>query len=355
MNVHGTGGLSVVPRPTPEGAGGFTLVAPRPGPGATAATATDPMRAPLVVAQQSGNPAVLTNHEIGRLAGPDGRIAGSTVDLGGRTAAEHVGALSPEQLTALSPENRAELVRLACQDIQTHRDDLEAGRPANGRAAQQAQMAIEKLYTSYRPSPERLTELRAQTAAYNAEFQEKYDAVTMEGRWTSMAPKEREAVLQDIHDMQARHFGFEPAKVRLVTEMDENTNALWAANTMGDYHPVANEMRINGVPGAPSPPGFMGQVSTVFHEGLHRRQDTEVERAVAEGLPQPATGAAGDTLMHFVNYQRHGFIQSGRMDYRLNPLEQEAWIGTDMMLTGLGRSGQIPAFNPLRPLVGDQG
>jgi hypothetical protein len=76
---------------------------------------------------------------------------------------------------------------------------------------------------------------------------------------------------------------------------------------------------------------------------------------VVEGLPQPATGKAGDVAMFWTNYQPKGFIQGGRVDYQMNPLEQEAWIGTDMMLKGAGQFGKLPLTSPLQPLVEGRG
>jgi len=328
---------------------GFSLTgAGTPPTVGTTRQAEAPRPAPLV-AQTSTDKPVIRAHGTGKVVGADGRVAGATVDLGGRTAGAYVANLSEAQLKALAPADRAELVRVAAGEIEGHRTNRQNGGVVDARAEAASNAALTRLYETWRPSTERMTELKAQTAAFSQEFSQKYDVRQMNARWDKMSPKEQEAVLTDIHAMHARHFGYEPGKVTLVTKPRDNDEALWAMRAGGDYNPVTNEMRINGNPNRPGPKDFMSQAATVVHEGCHRRQDLEAEAAVANGLPQPPTGKAGDTVMFWANYQNDGFVKNaGQMGYQGNPLEQEAWLATDAFLKGVNRPGALPLGHPLQ-------
>ncbi|KAA2242122.1 hypothetical protein [Salinarimonas soli] len=307
------------------------------------------IRSAPLVAQASSDQAVTRAHGTGQVVGADGRVAGANVDLGGRTAGAYVATLSEAQLKALSPADRAELTRVAAGEIEAQRTNLKTGNPVDSRAEAAATEALSRLYGTWRPSAERMADLKAKTAAFTQEFSQTYDIRQMNARWDSLSPKEQETVLRDIHAMHARHFGYEPATLTLVTKPRNKEEALWATRAGGDYNPVTNEMRLNGNPERPGPKDFLNQVATVVHEGYHRRQDLEAEAAVANGLPQPPTGKAGDAVMYWANYQNHAFVgNAGQMGYQGNPLEQEAWLATDAFLGGLKRPGLLPAGHPLR-------
>jgi hypothetical protein len=329
---------------------GFSLEGARTPPAGDAKTIMEAFRQAPLVAQASVDPIVTRAHGTGKVVGADGRVAGATVELNGRSAGAYVATLSDAQLKALPPADRAELTRVAAREIETQRANMKSGQPVDGRVEGAATEALSRLYATWRPSPERVSELKAQTRAFTQEFNEKYDVRQMNARWDRMSPKEQEAVLTDIHAMHARHFGYEPGEVTLVTKPRNNDEALWATRAGGDYNPVTNEMRLNGNPNRPGPKDFMNQAATVVHEGFHRRQDLEAEAAVAGGLPQPTTGKAGDTVMYWANYQNHAFIgRAGDLGYQGNPLEQEAWLATDVFLKGAGRPGVLPLSHPLQP------
>jgi hypothetical protein len=256
-----------------------------------------------------------------------GRITGSRIELDAATASAYVERLTNRDIAALAPSDRAELVRLI-------RFSNRVG--LNGSMPDSSSGAMEKLFETYRLSPERTaadTRL-AQNFARALKMTVNLDDVR--ARWPSMSADERQSLMVRIMRLQASTFGFESVAIR-------TDRPLVTRGARAEYDFAQNEMRLR-FDGSPDSVGtFDDAVTSVFHEGVHAYQDMQIT-AYDHGTLTLQSGGA-DLPMLWINSFQRGYLAVSSSDYIYNPLEQEAYRTTDAMRAELG----LPPDGPYYP------